>query len=175
MLQIAVAAHSSEPCDGLAEKAREFVSYLKEERVVLLLGGYWGLMRVVADEALSRDIPVAMVLPIERDIEVPDGVIRIDSGMEYRARSVPLVRSADVLVALGGGAGTIIEVLLAYAMGKPTFVLKGNGMSSDQLEKAFPEFVDERKVVKIRYFDNVRELAEQVLRSKGRDVEERFG
>ncbi len=55
-----------------------------------------------------------------------------------------MVRSSDVLVALGGGAGTIIEVLLAYAMGKPAYVLVGTNLSSDALPKAFPEYVDDR-------------------------------
>ncbi|MCY0849718.1 LOG family protein [Sulfuracidifex metallicus] len=176
MFQIAIAAHSSPPSEDLSRKAREFVQFIKGNEVVILLGGYWGLMKIVADEAIKDDIPVIMILPIERNIEVPKEVMRIDSGMEYRARSVPLIRSADAVVALGGGAGTIIEILLAYAMGKPTFILKGNGMSSDLLEKAFPQYVDERNVTKLNFFNDVKELAKHVLSVNGnKDVEERFG
>ncbi|BBG22948.1 hypothetical protein IC006_0232 [Sulfuracidifex tepidarius] len=176
MFQIAIAAHSSNPSEEMARKAEKFVSAIKRNDVIILLGGYWGLMKVVADRALSEGIPVVMVLPMERDVPVPEKVVRIDSGSEYRSRSIPLIRSSDVVVALGGGAGTIIEILLGYAMGKHTFVLKGNGMSSDNLEKAFPDFIDERKVTKVMYFDNVEEMAKEVLSSMDhRKVEERFG
>ncbi len=176
MFQIAIAAHSSIPSEEMSRKAERFISAIKRKDIVIMLGGYWGLMKVVADTALKEGIPVVMVLPIEKDVPVPEDVIRIDSGSEYRSRSIPLIRSADAVVALGGGAGTIIEVILGYAMGKPTFVLKGNGMSSDNLEKAFPEFIDERKVTKVMYFDNVEEMAKEVLSSiDHRKVEERFG
>ncbi|MGC8661625.1 MAG: LOG family protein, partial [Nitrososphaeria archaeon] len=99
----------------------------------------------------------------------------IKTGMEYRARSVPLVRSADALVALGGGAGTIIEVIMAYSMGKPVYILHNSGMSSDKLRLAFPEYIDDRKNSKIFYCKSGKELAEAVCGSTGKSEVTDFG
>ena len=177
-MQIAIAAHSS-PVDPRTEAmAREFLKELHSQcpTATLLLGGYWGFMKTIVDEALNLGFRIAVILPIERyDVELPSGVIRIDSGCEFRCRSVIMVRSSDVLVALGGGAGTIIEVLLAYAMGKPAYVLVGTNLSSDSLPKAFPEYVDDRRVIRIRYFDDPIKLAKEVCRERVMPVKTVFG
>ncbi|GAB6943845.1 SLOG cluster 4 domain-containing protein [Vulcanisaeta sp. JCM 14467] len=177
-MQIAIAAHSS-PVDPRTEAmAREFLRELHSQcpTATLLLGGYWGFMKTIVDEALNLGFRIAVILPIERyDVELPSGVTRIDSGCEFRCRSVIMVRSSDALVALGGGAGTIIEVLLAYAMGKPAYVLVGTNLSSDSLPKAFPEYVDDRRVIRIRYFDDPVKLAREVCREKIMPMKTMFG
>ncbi|WP_054857470.1 LOG family protein [Vulcanisaeta sp. JCM 16159] len=176
-MQIAIAAHSS-PVDPKTEAmAREFLKELHAQcpTTTLLLGGYWGFMKTIVDEALKLGFRIVMILPIERSVEPPSGVIRIDSGCEFRCRSVIMVRSSDALVALGGGAGTMIEVLLAYAMGKPAYVLVGTNLSSDALPKAFPEYVDDRKVVRIRYFDDPIKLAREVCHERITPVRTAFG
>jgi len=69
---------------------------------------------------------VVVFLPVEReDVALPKGVIVVRTGCEFRCRSVQMVRSADAVAALGG-VGTIIEALMAYAMGKPLFVCVDN-------------------------------------------------
>jgi uncharacterized protein (TIGR00725 family) len=161
-VQIGIAAHSGDFSDDLVKKARAFLGELAREcgEVHLVLGGYWGLMRIIVDEALRLSLSVVLVLPMEReDVELPRGVVRIRSGCDYRCRSIILVRSSDALVALGGGVGTMIEVFAAYAMGKPTYVLINTGMWSDLLPRAFPEYIDERRNVRIRYLEDPRELA----------------
>ncbi|ADY02071.1 Rossmann fold nucleotide-binding protein-like protein [Vulcanisaeta moutnovskia 768-28] len=177
-MQIAIAAHSS-PVDPKNEAmAREFLKELHSQcpSITLLLGGYWGFMKSIVDEALKLSFKVVVILPLERhDVELPSDAIRIDSGCEFRCRSVIMVRSSDALVALGGGAGTIIEVLLAYAMGKPAYVLTGTNLSSDNLPKAFPEYIDERKVIRIRYFDDPVKLAREICRERITPVKAAFG
>jgi len=127
----------------------------------LILGGYWGLMKVVVDEAAALGLKTVLILPMEHEaVEPPTGVILIRTGMEYRARSVPLVRSSDALVALGGEAGTMIEALMAYAMGKPVIVLTGLGFSSDKLELAFPNAFDRRMTAQVTYTNDVRLAAQ---------------
>lgn len=177
-MQIGIAAHSSTVDSKVESMAKEFLKELRTtcSQSTLLLGGYWGLMKVVVDEALKLGFVVTVILPLERhEIELPQGVIRIDSGLEFRARSVTLVRSSDVLVALGGGVGTMIEVLMAYAMGKPIYVLTDTGLSSDALPKAFPDYIDERKVVRIRYFNDPVKMAKEVCREVPRITKASFG
>ncbi|MFB6469709.1 MAG: LOG family protein [Vulcanisaeta sp. AZ3] len=177
-MQIAIAAHSSSVDAKVEAMARDFLKELHSRcpDATLVLGGYWGFMKFVVDEALKLGFRVVVVLPIERhDVELPSGVVRIDSGCEFRCRSVVLVRSGDLLVVLGGGAGTMVEVLLAYAIGRPVFVLTGTNLSSDVLPKAFPEYVDDRRVVRIRYLDDPVRLAQEVCRERIVPVKTAFG
>ncbi|QPG51232.1 LOG family protein [Saccharolobus solfataricus] len=173
---ISIAAHSEESNHELAEKARKFVRSIKPCNPILLLGGYWGLMRVVVDEALRENIKTVLILPIEKEnIEIPREVICIKSGCEFRCRSVILVRSGDLLVSLGGGVGTEIEIMMAYAMGKPIYALTNTGLSTDYFAKSFPDYIDDRKIVKVKYFDNVERMAEEICEDEIKGKEVNFG
>jgi hypothetical protein len=177
--QIGVAAHSEIKNGKHVEIAKELIRALRENcgnDHVILLGGYWGLMKVLADEALNKGFKVAMLLPIEREgIEIPEKVIKIYTGCEFRCRSVMLVRSSDALISIGGGVGTQIEIAMAYAMGKPVFVLTNTGMPTDNLPLAFPEYLDDRKVVRVQYFKDVEELVKSLCSSRLRSVKTDFG
>ncbi|BCU70346.1 LOG family protein [Stygiolobus caldivivus] len=174
-MQLGIAVHSSVPSTYAEEKVKRFISSLSCSPRILL-GGYWGLMKVVTDEAIAKGLQVVMFLPIEREnIEIPGNVVRVYTGCEYRCRSVMLVRSSDVLVALGGGVGTQIEIAMAYAMGKPIAVLVDTGMPTDNLEKIFPNYLDERKVVEIKYFREPEDIAKFVCSNELRPIKTDFG
>ncbi|MFB6490158.1 MAG: LOG family protein [Thermoproteus sp. AZ2] len=166
-MNIAVAVHSSQSGD-LAGKIEAFLDELSKcGPHNIFVGGYWGYMRNVVDEALKRGMRVVAILPIEReDVELPKDAIVVKTGCEFRCRSVMLVRSADVLVALGGGAGTMIEIAMAYAMGKPVFVLKGTGLATDKLEAAYPEYLDERNSARVVYEADPKRLASLVCSAR---------
>ncbi|ACB39098.1 LOG family protein [Pyrobaculum neutrophilum] len=164
MRQIAVAVHSNH-VPGLGEKARLFVHALAERYpdAVLLVGGYWGHMKDVVDAALERGLKVVVFLPTEReDVPLPPQVVAVRTGCEFRCRSVMMVRSADAVAVLGGGVGTVIEAFMAYAMGKPLYVLTETGAASDRLPQAYPEYFDERRAVKVEYLRDPKALAEEV-------------
>ncbi|QOJ78565.1 LOG family protein [Infirmifilum lucidum] len=167
MKLIGVACLGTEPPEDLAEKARVFVRGLREscaERFSLALGGYWGLMRVVVDEALSSGLPVVLFPPLERENEhFPEGAIVIRTGTGFRLRSVVFVRSVDVLVALGGEAGTVQEVVTAYLEGKPVLVLGGTGFATDKLE-VFSPYVDSRAYSEVRIIGDPKKLALEACR-----------
>jgi len=86
ILNIGIAASSE---DSNKRVAQRFVSNLNRE-VRLFLGGYWGLMRDVEDAASERGITVVFLLPLNPKVSPPrrPEFIAIDTGMEYRARSV---------------------------------------------------------------------------------------
>ncbi|MEZ0248276.1 MAG: LOG family protein [Thermoproteus sp.] len=167
-MKLAVAAHSTDS-ERVAPKISAFFDELvKCAKPVVLVGGYWGLMRRVVDESLRRGLTAVAILPIEReDVEVPEGLIAIKTGCEYRCRSVMLIRSADVVVAFGGAAGTMIEIFMAYAMGKPVYILTDTGLASDRLKRAFSEYIDERMTSALKYFDDAREMARAVCTDRG--------
>ncbi|MHB9301972.1 SLOG cluster 4 domain-containing protein [Thermofilum pendens] len=161
MLHIGVAAHSS---GSDAERAWRFVSALPGG-VRVLLGGYWGVMRDVAEAARRRGLTVVFFLPVDPPAEVPDDelFVRVDTGLDLRGRSVALVRSSDALAVLGGEVGTVVEAFLAYSYGKPVAVLRGTGLSSDALERAFPRGFDGRGSAPVVYVDTPEELAARVV------------
>ena len=162
-MQVAIAVHSSLTKE-LEDRIKRFFENLKCTPTILV-GGYWGGMKVVVDEALKRKLKVVAVLPVEReDVEIPPEVIRINSGCEYRCRSVILIRSADLVVSLGGEVGTTIEVFMAYAMGKRTLVLTDTGLSTDKIKVSFPEYLDNRKVMKVEYYSSPEDLAKEVCK-----------
>lgn len=160
-IHIGVAAHGS---GSDPERARRFVKALPKD-VRILLGGYWGLMRDVADAARERGLQVIFFLPHDPPEEVPfdEHFIKLDTGLDYKGRSVILVRNSDVLAVLGGEAGTIIEAFMAYSYGKPVFILRGTGRTTDKLERVFLEAFDERKSAPVLYVDTPEELAERII------------
>ncbi len=133
MIRIAVAAYGSSPPPRLASEAEAFVDSLPVNEVEILLGGFWGLMGVVCRRALERGIRVTAIVPFtDEEYEAPRGATIIFSGASPNMRSAVLVRSGDVLVALGGGAGTMMEALMAYRERKPVVALVGYGADSDE-------------------------------------------
>ncbi|BFH72254.1 LOG family protein [Sulfurisphaera javensis] len=175
-MQIGIAAHSGNVSQDLVKKAERFIEKISEcKDVRLLLGGYWGLMKVIVDKALELNLPVILLLPIEREeVEIPEKVVKVYTGCEFRCRSVMLVRSSDVLVSLGGGVGTEIEMFMAYAMGRPVYSLINTGLSTDLLRSSFPEYFDDRKVIKIKYFDDPEKLAIAVCEEREK-IKTEFG
>jgi uncharacterized protein (TIGR00725 family) len=171
VLQVGVAAYSGEPTSELEAACRRFIEGLARGcggRVVMVVGGYWGLMRCVVDEALSRGVRVVILPPLEReDYGYPEQAIVVRSGCSFRCRSIILVRSSDVLVALGGAVGTLIEVLAAYAEGKPVYVLAGTGLDTDRYRSTISPYVDSRRLARVEYMEDAGQLAERVCSMAG--------
>jgi len=167
MKQIAIAGSSDEnPKEKAAEKAKEFVRELAKYKddVVLLTGGREGIMRITSEEFSKLGGIVAGILP-DRQEGNEFNKIRIKTGMDFVERSGVLVNSADVLVVLGGGVGTMIEALMAYNLGIPLVVLTDTGYKSDELEHlAEDAYFDHRKIEKVHFTSDPREAAELALR-----------
>jgi uncharacterized protein (TIGR00725 family) len=52
--------------------------------------------------------------------------IAIPTGLQH-ARNTLVVSSADVVIAVGGGAGTLSEIAAAWALGRPVIALQSGG------------------------------------------------
>ncbi len=172
MKYIGIAAYSGDPPPKLINNVKDFINKLSKcldlNDIVLVAGGYWGLMRVVVDEALRLGIKVVIIPPIELEgITYPSKAIVIRSGTSYRLRSVILVRTSDVVVALGGAGGTFQEIVTAYDEGKPVIVLGDTGLPTDRIRFLAP-FIDDRKSSRILYVTGVDELVESVCNELGR-------
>jgi len=163
-----IAAYGGEPSRKLIEYSRIFIRELSrnclKRNLVLMLGGYWGLMKYIVDYAIEEGFNIILFPPLEKEnIAYPSEAIIIKTGLSYRGRSVILVRTSDILVVLGGESGTIQEVITAYTEGKEIYILSKVGLSSDNL-KRFGRYIDSRKISKINYFEDPIDMAQAICK-----------
>jgi uncharacterized protein (TIGR00725 family) len=101
------------------QAAEEVGAGLAAAGAVVVTGGLGGVMEAACRGARSRRGMTLGILPGEdRDaangwvqVAVPTGLGELRNGL--------VVRSADALVAIGGGHGTLSEVALALRTGRP--------------------------------------------------------
>lgn len=60
-------------------------------------------------------------------------------------RELPLVLSSDVIISLGGGSGTLTEMVIAYQANIPIITIRNTGGWSDRIQG----YIDERKRIKV--------------------------
>jgi uncharacterized protein (TIGR00725 family) len=86
---------------------------------VLVCGGLGGVMEAACRGARSAGGRTLGILPGEsRDGQNPHLDLSIVTGMGH-ARNALVARSADAVIALRGGPGTLSEIALAIKMGRP--------------------------------------------------------
>ncbi|MDW8055080.1 MAG: TIGR00725 family protein, partial [Anaerolineae bacterium] len=129
------------------------------------------LMRVVCEEFSNRGGITVGVIPIEDEFidethprHNPYNTIVIKTGQTLQSRSIPLVRSSDSFVILGGGAGTIIEAYLAYLYRIPLIIVTDTGYPSDQLRQTHPDgHFDQRKLTTATYTSDPEQAADEAV------------
>lgn len=113
-------------------------------------GGLGGVMDAVSRGARRaksyREGDIVGILPtydresasLAVDIVIPTGL-----GI---ARNIVLVSTADVVIAIGGGSGTLSEIAVAWQLGKPIVALSSMpGWSHDLADRA----IDDRRTDRI--------------------------
>ncbi|MFQ5800555.1 MAG: TIGR00725 family protein [Candidatus Hydrothermarchaeales archaeon] len=91
---------------------------------VLVCGGLGGVMEAAAKGARSQGGLTVGILPGEIKEEANEYIdVRVVTAMSH-ARNAIITRTADVLITVGGGAGTLSEVALALKIGKPVVMVK---------------------------------------------------
>lgn len=97
----------------------------------IVTGGLGGVMEAVSFGARHcahwRDGLIIGMIPSYRASDAnPWCDVVIPTGMQL-ARNVLVVAAADVVIAVGGGAGTLSEIALASQLGKPIVALGTHG------------------------------------------------
>jgi uncharacterized protein (TIGR00725 family) len=112
--------------------ARQVGRLLAEAGCTLICGGMFGVMEAAcagAQEARSRGAG-GLVLGILPGGDLDGGNCHCDAvvatGMGY-ARNALVVLSADAVILIGGGAGTLSEAAYAWQFGKPVIGLSSSG------------------------------------------------
>jgi uncharacterized protein (TIGR00725 family) len=112
------------PDDGPAADAAEACGRLVAGAgATLVTGGLRGVMAAASRGARRAGGTVVAVLPgTDRAAANPDAHIVVCTGVG-EARDLAVVASADAVIAVGGGWGTLAEIGLARKIGRPVVLL----------------------------------------------------
>src|SRR3954468_19907689 len=144
----------------LAAAAGELIARLG---ITLVSGCGSPATRIAAERALAAGGLVVSIVPSD-DIDLKDWPcsVLVPCGMGD-ARNLLMALAGDACLVIGGRAGTISEVCLAWLHRRPLLPLTGCGGWSDQLEQNPP---DERRNSPILPWSSL-EVLETRLRSLG--------
>jgi len=147
---------------------------------VVLSGGLSGVMEAVSRGAKSAAGLVIGILPgfDKRDAnEYVD--IAITTGMGSM-RDTLTVRTADAVIMISGGVGTLRELTVAYEI-KPTVILEGTGDWSDRLREIAYEgkYLEQGGIAELHYAKTPREAVDLAFSlasrgERGRDLEREY-
>ena len=134
MMQIGVIGAGS--CDtDLKRLAEDVGTLIARNNALLICGGLGGVMEASASGAKKEGGTTVGILPGDNRSSANDYIdIAVVTEMGH-ARNVIIARSADVLIAIGGGYGTLSEIAHSLKMGK-TVVTLGSKWEIDGTIKA---------------------------------------
>jgi uncharacterized protein (TIGR00725 family) len=146
---------SAEPGSKAYELAAAAGEFLARSGVTLVSGCGSPATRVAAERALAAGGLVVSIVPSD-DIGLKDWPcsVLIPCGMGD-ARNLMMALAGDACLVIGGRAGTISEVCLAWLHHRPLLPLTGCGGWSDRLEQNPP---DERRNSPILPWSSIDEL-----------------
>jgi hypothetical protein len=105
--------------EGELREAREAGRLIAGWGAVLVTGGLGGVMEAASLGAAEEGGTVLGILPTDSALDANPWVgIAVATGMGV-GRNVIIARTADALVAVGGGYGTLSEIAHALQMRKP--------------------------------------------------------
>ena len=104
--------------DDLRATAYDVGRLIAENEAILVCGGLSGVMEAACQGAYEHDGVTIGVLPSDDTYEAnPYVQIPVATGLGI-GRNIVIVRTADVLIAVGGTYGTLSEIGLALNLGK---------------------------------------------------------
>ena len=145
--QILVIGFGKDHCPEVAYKAAYEVGLEVARRGALLIsGGLGGVMEAASLGAKDGGGFVIGIIPQDDKTaanDFCDAVIATGIGF---ARDFLTAYSADVVIIVGGGAGTMIEIAAAYQKKIPIVAVKGTGGAADRMVDTY---IDDRKIERI--------------------------
>jgi uncharacterized protein (TIGR00725 family) len=159
--QILVIGNNDNGCTPEMEKlAYEVGSQVAKSNSVLITGGLGGVMRAACHGTKDAGGLTVGIIPQNDsslanefcDIVIPSGV-----GL---MRDFLNALSADGVIVIGGGAGSLSEICAAYMYKKPIVALKNSGGTAT---KYADEYIDHRKNVKIIGVETPQQAVKYIL------------
>ncbi len=159
--QILIIGHDDEGCTPFHEKlAYETGSEIAKSGAVLITGGLGGVMKAASKGAHDAGGMTVGIIPQDKASAANEFCdIVIPTGMGH-TRDFLTALSADGVIIIGGGSGTLTEVCASYVHNKPMAALKNSG---DVAAKYADTYLDHRNKVKIHGADSPKEAVKYIL------------
>ena len=161
--QILVVGYNSDTCTENASKvAYEVGLEIARAGIILITGGLGGVMQAASCGAKDGGGLVVGIIPQDDKTEANSSCdVVIATGIGY-ARDFVTACSADAVIIVGGGAGTLIEVAAAYQKRIPIIAVKGTGGVADQYGNGY---MDGRQTERILLADSPVEAVKVAINS----------
>lgn len=129
---------------------------------ILICGGKGGIMEEACKGAKEQDgTTVGVVSGTKRDQANTYVDVEIVSGIVNNSEEALIVSMSDGIIAIGGGAGTLEELALAYRNKKPVIAIKGIRGWADTVADTY---LDERELIKINSAKTAKEAMDKLLK-----------
>ena len=161
MRQILVIGHNTKGCTSEHEKVAYNVgSEIAKSNSVLITGGLGGIMTAASRGAKDANGLTVGIIPQNDSSEANEYCdIVIPTGMGL-ARDFLNALSADGIIIVGGGSGTLSETTAGYMYKKPIVAIRNLDSTVDPF---IDGFIDHRENVKIVGVDSAQEAVKKIL------------
>lgn len=148
--------------ESMMVEAQKIGRLLAENNAIVVTGGKSGIMEAGARGAKEvGGQTVGIVKGTKRFTSNNFTDIEVISGMEADGfDEVLLVNMCDALIVIGGGAGTLEEIAIAYRNKKPIVALTTQAGWAKELAG---KFLDNRNTIKIETADNADDAVNKTL------------
>lgn len=145
--QLLIGVIGSRDCDGETyDDAYRVGRLLAEKGWGVICGGLSGVMEAACRGAFDAGGLTVGILPGESPDSANEFVrVRIATGMGI-ARNVVIVRSAEAVIAISGGAGTLSEVAHCLQLGVPVVALRSFDVFDKIVQASTPEEAVEQAI-----------------------------
>ena len=162
MHQILVIGNNDNGCTPELESiAYEAGQEIAKSGSILITGGLGGVMKAASHGAKDADGLTVGIIP-QDDPSLANEFcdIVIPSGMGL-SRDFLNALSADGVVVIGGGSGTLSEICAAYMYKRPIATVKNSG---GMASKYSDQYLDHRENVKIVGFDTAKDAVDYIIK-----------
>ncbi len=159
--QILVIGHDTNGCTSQHEKlAYEVGAEVAKSDSVLITGGLGGVMTAAAHGAHDANGLTVGIIPQEDASEANEYCdIVVPTGMGL-TRDFLNALTADGVIIIGGGSGTLTETSAAYMHKKPMVAIRNQ---NGPVEQFIDGYLDHRENVKIIGVDTPQEAVKKIL------------
>jgi hypothetical protein len=168
-IQIAVIGYNGDRCtDAARQAAYDVGKEVAKAGAVLVCGGLGGVMEAACRGAQEGGGTAVGIIP-QQDFSHANKYcdIVICTGIGF-ARDFIVASSADGIIAVGGGVGTLIELGVGYMIKKPIVAVAGSGGVADAYGG---RYLDERNRVPIMTAKAPAEAVKMLMDVIGKDAE----
>ncbi|NPV02073.1 MAG: TIGR00725 family protein [Brevinematales bacterium] len=143
--------------------AYEVGKFIAERGWVLINGGRDGVMAASAQGAFDANGIIVSITPDDDLFSAnPYSTITIPSGIGF-ARNMTNVLAGDIIVGIGGGAGTLSELAYAWCYRKPIVAAEWSEGWSARLADTLLDERHEMKLIGAKDLDSLKDILDQTV------------